>query len=88
MSRPRIPLLAALALVPSLGTSLVSATRGVRRSIGARPGRDHTDSPQWRDGLFHNRLPAVVVEQGGRPRSPAEFATKGRTRQAAPPGRR
>ena len=77
MSRPRIPILAALALIPTLGSSLVSASRGVRRSLGAR-GRDHTDSPQWRDGMFHNRLPAVVVEQGGRASIAREFATKGR----------
>lgn len=32
----------------------------VRRSIGGRAG-DYTSSPNWRHGVFHNRLPGTVV---------------------------
>ncbi len=78
MTRPRLPLLAALAVVPALGSAVAGATRGVRRSLGAdRPDHDVSDSPQWRDGLFHNRLPAPVVERGARSSIAAEFIAKG-----------
>ena len=59
--------------------SLVTAARGVRRSLGAGNRRfDYTDSPQFRDGLFHNRLPATDAPEGGTAGMAAEFATKGR----------
>ena len=77
--RPRLPLfragLAAAAVLPSL----VTAARGVRRSLGAGNRRfDYTDSPQFRDGLFHNRLPATEAPEGSTAGMAAEFATKGR----------
>ena len=61
MSRSRIPLLAALAVAPSL----FAAARGLRRSLGAgnRP-LDYSGSPQFTDGLFHNRLPATQAPEG------------------------
>lgn len=39
---------------------------------------DYTDSPQFRDGLFHNRLPATEAPEGSTAGIAAEFATKGR----------
>ncbi len=78
VARTRIPVLAALALLPTVGVSLFTAARGLRRSLGAnRPSRDFAASPQWHDGMFHNRLPAVVVADGGRGSIAREFATKG-----------
>jgi L-ascorbate metabolism protein UlaG (beta-lactamase superfamily) len=51
----------------------------VRRSIGAGTRRfDYTGSPQFRDGLFHNRLPSTESPEGGRAALAKEFATKGR----------
>ncbi len=74
MSRPRIPLLAALALAPSL----LTAARGVRRSLGAGNRRfDYSGSPQFDAGLFHNRLPATEAPAGATAGLAAEFATKG-----------
>jgi L-ascorbate metabolism protein UlaG (beta-lactamase superfamily) len=74
VSRPRIPLLAALALAPSL----LTAARGVRRSLGAGNRRhDYLASPQFRDGLFHNRLPATEAPAGATAGLAAELATKG-----------
>ena len=79
VSRSRLPVLAALAVLPALGTSLVGAARGVRRSLGAgRTVRDHADSPQFHDGMFHNRLPSTEVPEGSRAALAAEFAAKGR----------
>jgi L-ascorbate metabolism protein UlaG (beta-lactamase superfamily) len=75
VSRLRIPFVAALAVAPSL----VTAARGVRRSLGAGNRRfDYTGSPQFRDGLFHNRLPATDAPEGSTAGLAAEFATKGR----------
>ena len=74
MSRQRIPILAALAYAPSL----LTAGRGVRRSLGAGNRKlDYSGSPQFRDGLFHNRLPATDAPEGGQAGIAAEFATKG-----------
>jgi len=75
VSRPRIPLLAALAFAPSL----LTAARGVRRSLGAGNRRlDYSDSPQFEDGVFRNRLPMTVAPEGSTAGLAAEFATKGR----------
>ncbi|MCW2848320.1 MAG: putative secreted metallo-beta-lactamase superfamily protein [Marmoricola sp.] len=75
MSRPRIPVLAALAFAPSL----LTAARGVRRSLGAGTRRfDYTASPQFADGLFHNRLATTDTPSGSTAGMAAEFATKGR----------
>jgi L-ascorbate metabolism protein UlaG (beta-lactamase superfamily) len=75
VSRPRIPVLAVLAFAPSL----LTAARGVRRSLGAGNRRfDYSDSPQFEDGLFHNRLPMTEAPEGSTAAIAAEFATKGR----------
>ncbi len=75
MSRFRIPVLATLALAPSL----LTAARGVRRSLGAGTTRfDYTASPQFHDGVFHNRLPGTDAPEGSTAAFAAEFATKGR----------
>jgi L-ascorbate metabolism protein UlaG (beta-lactamase superfamily) len=75
VSRPRIPLLAALAFAPSL----LTAARGVRRSLGAGTRRvDYTGSPQFADGLFRNRLPTTDTPSGSTAGMAAEFASKGR----------
>ena len=51
----------------------------VRRSLGAGNRRlDYTGSPQFRDGVFHNRLPSTDTPSGGRAALAKEFATKGK----------
>lgn len=74
--RPHLPGLAALSLLPALA----SAARGVRRSIGAGNRRlDYSGSPQFADGLFHNRIVSTSTPEGGTAAIAAEFATKGRS---------
>ncbi len=73
--RPRIPVLAALAFAPSL----LTAARGVRRSLGAGNSRfDYSGSPQFQGGAFRNRLPPTPAPAGAQAGLAAEFATKGR----------
>jgi L-ascorbate metabolism protein UlaG (beta-lactamase superfamily) len=74
--RIRIPLLAAATASAALVSPLAGAARGVRRSIGGRP-RQPFDSPQFRDGVFHNRLPMRVVEPGSTGSMAAEWARRG-----------
>jgi L-ascorbate metabolism protein UlaG (beta-lactamase superfamily) len=76
VSRLRIPFLAAAAVSAALVTPVAGAARGVRRSMGARPGAAY-DSPQFRDGIFHNRLPMSVVEPGSTGSMAAEWARRG-----------
>lgn len=76
MSRIRIPFLAAAATVSALVSPLAGAARGVRRSLGARPAAAY-DSPQFHDGVFHNRLPVSVVEPGSTGSMAAEWARRG-----------
>ncbi len=79
MTRPRLPLLRAGLAAAAVVPSLLTATRGLRRSLGAGNRRfDYSDSPQFRDGLFHNRLPATEAPEGSTAGMAAEFATKGR----------
>ncbi len=79
MTRPRLPLLRTGMAVAAVLPSLLTATRGLRRSLGAGNRRfDYSDSPQFRDGLFHNRLPATEAPEGSTAGMAAEFATKGR----------
>jgi L-ascorbate metabolism protein UlaG (beta-lactamase superfamily) len=66
--------------LPNLVRGVLSAPRGLRRSLGAGNRRlDYSSSPQFSDGLFHNRLPASVGPEGGRTAMAKEFAQKGRT---------
>ena len=59
--------------------SIIAAPQGLRRALGAGNKRfEYSSSPQFRDGLFHNRLPSSVVEEGSRGSMAKEFATKGR----------
>ena len=59
--------------------TLFTAARDVRRSLGAGNRRfDYRDSPQFHEGLFHNRLPATEAPEGSTAGMAAEFATKGR----------
>jgi L-ascorbate metabolism protein UlaG (beta-lactamase superfamily) len=77
MSRFRLPLAAAIATASAaLVTPLAGAARGVRRSMGARPAAAY-DSPQFHDGVFHNRLPMSVVEPGSTGSMAAEWARRG-----------
>ncbi len=77
VSRFRIPLFATAATVSAaLVGPLAGAARGVRRSMGARPAAAY-DSPQFRDGHFHNRLPASVVDPGSSGSMAAEWARRG-----------
>ena len=80
MSPSRLPLLrtGATALAAAV-PGLLTAPRGVRRALGAGRRRfDYSTSPQFRDGLFHNRLPASVVEPGTGGSMARELVTKGR----------
>ena len=77
VSRFRFPVLAAVATASAaLVTPLAGAARGVRRSMGARPDAAY-DSPQFRDGVFHNRLPDSPVEAGSTGSMAAEWARRG-----------
>ena len=77
MTRIRIPVLAAAATASAaLLSPLAGAARGVRRSMGARPAEAY-DSPQFHDGVFHNRLPMSVVEPGSTGSMAAEWARRG-----------
>jgi L-ascorbate metabolism protein UlaG (beta-lactamase superfamily) len=77
--RPRLPFLRAGLAAAAVLPSLITAARGLRRSLGAGNRRfDYTGSPQFRDGLFHNRLPATEAPEGGTAGMAAEFATKGK----------
>jgi L-ascorbate metabolism protein UlaG (beta-lactamase superfamily) len=60
----------------ALVAPVAGAARGVRRSLGARPVRAF-DSPQFWDGLFHNRLPMRVVEAGSSRSMALEWARRG-----------
>jgi len=85
--RSRIPVLTlAAAASAALVSPLAGAARGVRRSMGARPVSPY-DSPQFHDGVFHNRLPMSVVEPGSTGSMAAEWARRGdvgRPKQAVP----
>ena len=84
MSSPRVPLVVALAFAPAL----LTAARGVRRSLGAGTRRfDYARSPQFKEGLFHNRLPATEAPEGSTAAFATEFATKGRRGKPAKPVR-
>jgi hypothetical protein len=77
VSRFRIPVVATVATVSAaLVAPLAGAARGVRRSMGARPAAEY-DSPQFHDGVFHNRVPASVVEPGSTGSMAAEWARRG-----------
>ena len=79
MTRSRLPLLQAGVAAAAALPSLLTATRGLRRSLGAGNRRfDYGDSPQFHDGLFHNRLPGTEAPEGSTAGLAAEFATKGR----------
>lgn len=67
---------AALGLGAALLPPVAGLARGVRRSVGAGP-HGYPESPQFHDGVFHNRLPMQVVEQGSQGSMAREFATKG-----------
>ncbi|WP_217996980.1 MBL fold metallo-hydrolase [Nocardioides jensenii] len=49
------------------------------RSLGTRPPENaFADSPQYRDGSFHNRAPARMVDEVSRASIARDFARKGR----------
>lgn len=84
-----LPVMAGVAAASALAGPVVDAVRGIRRSmaadgpLGVRPLA--YDSPQFRDGLFHNRLPSSVITGGARRSMAVEFALKGnRGRPSAP----
>ena len=73
-------------LLPGLFRSILRAPLGVRRAIGAGNRRlSYPSSPQFRDGLFHNRQPMQVVESGSRTSMARDFATKGRSGRPSTP---
>ena len=76
---PRLPMLRAGLVAAAAGVpALVTAARGVRRSLGAGNQEfDYSGSPQFHGGRFHNRLPATEAPEGGRAALAADFATKG-----------
>jgi L-ascorbate metabolism protein UlaG (beta-lactamase superfamily) len=67
--------------LPGLLRGILRAPVGLRRAMGAGNRRlSYPGSPQFRDGLFHNRLPASAAPEGsGRAGMAREFASKGRT---------
>lgn len=60
---------------------VAGAARGVRRSLGADAGS--FDSPQFRDGTFHNRLPSRVVESAGDASILRDWLARGRAGRPA-----
>lgn len=81
VSRSRLPFVAAaLGATAALVSPLANATRGLRRAMGATPAAEHpriSNSPQWRDGAFWNRLPSGVLEPGNQGSMAVDFARKG-----------
>ncbi len=78
LSIPRLSVLgtglAAAAVLPSV----VTATRGLRRSLGAGTRRlDYSTSPQFHDGRFHNRLPTSTPDASGPDTSTSDTSTSG-----------
>jgi L-ascorbate metabolism protein UlaG (beta-lactamase superfamily) len=58
---------------------VLTAPRGVRRALGTGMRKlDYSGSPQFHDGVFHNRLPATEVPSGTTAGMATEMATKGR----------
>lgn len=56
------------------------------RSIGGpRDPATYVESPQFRDGFFHNRWPSRMVEETGRASLARDFLRKGRTGRAPGP---
>ncbi|WP_200949832.1 MBL fold metallo-hydrolase [Nocardioides sp. Root151] len=56
------------------------------RSLGTRPPADaFADSPQYRDGSFHNSRPSRMVEETSRASIARDFARKGRTGKPSGP---
>lgn len=54
-------------------------TISILRNTGAQPRAGaYPDSPQFRDGTFHNRFPAQMVEEASRASLARDFARKGR----------
>jgi L-ascorbate metabolism protein UlaG (beta-lactamase superfamily) len=77
VSRLRIPVRSVVATASlALAAPVAGAARGVRRSLGARPDTAY-DSPQFHDGLFHNRLPMRVVDPGSSRSMALEWARRG-----------
>ena len=66
---------------------ILRAPVGLRRAMGAGNRRlSYPGSPQFHDGLFHNRLPASAAPEGsGRAGMAREFASKGRTGKPSSP---
>ncbi len=78
----KIPVVATLAAsAVALAGPLTGATKGLRRAMGVRPDarRDPriSGSPQFHDGVFHNRLPSDVVATGNQGSMAVDFARKG-----------
>jgi L-ascorbate metabolism protein UlaG (beta-lactamase superfamily) len=84
-----LPIVAGVAAASALIKPVAGAARGVRRSMGVRPSADLdprlSESPQYHDGAFHNRLPSEVMVSSSQGSMAVEFARKGdRGRPAAP----
>lgn len=67
---------AAVAVSAALAAPIAGATRGLRRAFGARIVGPF-DSPQYRDGIFHNRQPAGLVAPTDQGSVLWEFLTRG-----------
>jgi L-ascorbate metabolism protein UlaG (beta-lactamase superfamily) len=73
-------LVAGLAAATTLVRPVTGATRGLRRSMAADAPfsrRSVHESPQFRDGVFHNRLPSEVAVSTSQGSMALEFARKG-----------
>lgn len=96
MKQRRVPLAgltvaAGIAAVTALVRPVTGAAKEVRRSMAAGdPFDDHPqpiayDSPQFRDGIFHNRLPSSLLDRGKQGSMAIEFARKGKSGRPSAP---
>jgi L-ascorbate metabolism protein UlaG (beta-lactamase superfamily) len=82
---------AGIAAVTALVRPVTGAAKEIRRSMAAgdpfddRPAPPTYDSPQFRDGVFHNRLPSSLLDSGNRGSMAIEFARKGRSGRPSAP---
>jgi L-ascorbate metabolism protein UlaG (beta-lactamase superfamily) len=82
---------AGIAAVTALVRPVTGVAKEIRRSMAAgdpfddRPEPRSYASPQFRDGVFHNRLPSSLLDSGNRGSMALEFARKGRTGRPSAP---
>jgi L-ascorbate metabolism protein UlaG (beta-lactamase superfamily) len=84
-------LAAGFAAMSALVRPVAGAAKEIRRSMAAGdPFDDRTpsiayDSPQFHDGIFHNRLPSSLLDSSSRGSMAIEFARKGNSGRPSAP---